>query len=230
MSVQKQMWVVLFSSVMITACLASLLWPKGELATSVKPHKALGRILAEDLAERLGPGTRLLVFTAGEAEDEPAGIQARSFLDRCRKAGLEVVFNRELMPFEQGREDPQKELPAQIYLDMLDRHPDVDAFVSFVGFPRLTRRHAEVLPASWTPMFAVSRSANELKDMLLADILECAVVPRFAFPAPADDRSPSYQQWFDRYFQRIDTIDDLPLGSREMPVPRSAARNRNSRR
>ena len=50
--------------IVIAACLGTLFWPKGEDRSLTKPHEALGYTLADDLAERLGKGSRIVVFTA----------------------------------------------------------------------------------------------------------------------------------------------------------------------
>ena len=203
----------------IGICTGSLLWPRGEAPVRVRPHEALGQVLAEEIATRLDGQGRLLILTSEAPPNSPVSIQTASFRKHCAQVGLAIAGVRTLSRYEQGTHDPQSGVPGPVLQGAIGESEDLDAIVSFSGCP-VPSSEAVAEPVSVVPrFFAISRSADNLESLFAAGAIELVVLPRFAFPAPDSSRGTTEQNWFDRYYQIITGPDELPPGPHEMPGP-----------
>jgi len=203
----------------IGICAGSLLWPKREAPVRVRPHEALGQVLAEEIATRLDGQGRLLILTSEAPPNSPVSIQTASFRKHCAQVGLDIANVRTLSRFEQSTHDPQSGVPGPVLYGAIGESEDLDAIVSFSGCP-LPSLEVVADPGSVAPrFFAISRSADNLESLFAVGAIELVVLPRFEFPAPNSSRGTSTRNWFDRYYQIIDTPGQLPPGSHEMPEP-----------
>jgi len=137
----------------------------------------------------------------------------KSFLGELAKRGAFTVvtverlkMNQPDMPLEQmGLTEAQ-------YLELLAKHPNVDAMVSFVGPPVFPNRDYRAMPATRPKFVSLSGYAPNLRDQLELGVVNVAVVPRFEPPQaqPTEPKTP--REWFDRYYTvaTLDTANQLP--------------------
>jgi len=78
-----------------------------------------------------------------------------------------------------------------------------------VGAPDVTPEDLKQLKS--VPKFiAETRSPEKLVGLLEQKILFSAIVPRFDFPAPGPRKPQTTRQWFDHYFQIVNTNTVVP--------------------
>ena len=180
-------------------------------------HRAVGRTMADQTAKLLGETGRIVVIAI-----ELAGApELKEQLDEFQRAlhnfrGLSISKTYNLETEKKPKYGVGSGLSGRRYVRIVNKNPEADAFVSFVGAP--TMSDEEVTELKRVPKFlAEARSADKLKKLFDQKVLQLAIVSRFEFPTPVRGKPGTLQEWFDQRFQVVTAADAkrLPSGKDE---------------
>ena len=122
-----------------------------------------------------------------------------AFHRRLKKLGEYDLKEYELDTKNQPKYGVGAGLSGRRFVRTVLKNAKADAFVSFVGAPKLSDEEAAELKK--VPRFiAESRSPDHLPKLFEKKILQVAVVSRFSFPAPGPQKPKTPQEWFDKRF------------------------------
>jgi len=173
-------------------------------------QSAVGEVLGEETVHLLPHNAAIAVVTMQANEAPEIKVQLEAFKDEL-KSNSSITIKDEVVldPGDNPKYRPGSGLSAKRFLKIARKNKDVDAIISFVGAPELT--DDEISQLKTTPrLIAETHSPEKLKTMFDKKILQLAIVPRFQFPAPGPHKPETGRQWFDRYFQVIETNTPLP--------------------
>jgi len=185
---------------------ASLVWiyyrefkaPKYNVAL----HQRVGEVMAEQTAKIVGSKGRLVVISIPTRGEPELQTQLTAFHRRLKKLGEYDLKEYELDTKNQPKYGVGAGLSGRRFVRTVLKNAKADAFVSFVGAPKLTDEEAAELKK--VPRFiAESRSPDHLPKLFEKKILQVAVVSRFSFPAPGPQKPKTPQEWFDKRFQIV---------------------------
>jgi hypothetical protein len=173
-------------------------------------QSAVGKVLAEETVHLLPPNADIAVVTMRSGEAPEIKAQLEAFKEQLKlTSSITIKDEIVLDPGDNPKYRPGSGLSARRFLKIARKNKDVAAVISFVGAPELT--DDEISQLKSTPrLFAETHSPEKLKKMFDKNILQLAIVPRFEFPAPGPPKPQTGRQWFDRYFQVIETNTALP--------------------
>ena len=175
---------------------------------NVDLHRAVGRALAGETAKLLNNSGKVVLISIDLAGLPELKTQLAEFEKALKQFPLETD-DKPKYSFGAG-------LSGRRYVRIVNKNPGTDAFVSFVGAPRLS--DSELAELKSVPrLVAESRSADKLKTSFDQKILDVAVVSRFQFPTPVKGTPHSLQDWFDQRWQVVTTnnASALPAGKDE---------------
>src|SRR5262245_38882956 len=129
--------------------------------SSLRPHVALGQVLAEETSKLLANKGRLVIVCGDVRQSETLKAEVESFTKSIHKqAGLSVVATEVVKP------DPKrKNMASRQYLDLLEQYPNVDVIVSFAGTPRLEDAQISKLGPKFPKLVAVSTTRSHLNSL-----------------------------------------------------------------
>jgi hypothetical protein len=182
---------------------------------SLAPFTALGQVTAEETAKLLGNRGRIIVVTQDVHQPgAPAVLEGelKAFHETIKKqpdltlVGTETVRINPDVPSEQG-------LSADLYSSLLQKYPDLDAIVSLVGPPSLTRQQIQGLPQKLPKCVAVSLGDAPLRNLFRADVVQVAIVNRLDATPPSAKKPASAREAFEQLFQvvTVDNANSLPF-------------------
>lgn len=188
--------------------------------TDLRPHEALGEVLAEEAVRHLQPGARLIVLARDPAAFEvpAATAQVEAFLRALRKADRHVHEQRAI------RLDPLRlaAVPPGDFFDLLRLGRAEDVIVSFLGPPVLEPTQQAALAPGRPQVLAVcsgnSPARVNLRELFAQGLLRAVVVSRP--DAPARAAPGSRQRAFAQVFQLITpaNLHDLPDSAGPRPL------------
>ena len=180
-------WFVILGSSLFLAFLLYPIPPRLEM----KPHEALGQILAEQAGKLLGTGGKLIVikrdtdtFTMPAAE-----AQWDSFEKTLRRAGTPIAVTRLL------KVDPLRavSVPPGDFFEVLRKATEADVVVSFLGPPTLSSDQITKLQGRQPRVLAVCTALLppevDLAALFAAKLIRVAVINR-KDPPPAPPTDP----------------------------------------
>src|SRR5689334_483179 len=180
-------------------------------------HRAVGRALAEETARMLqGAGKIVLILIEPEHEPE-LKTQLDEFNATLRQhPGLRIKEQYRLEADDKAKYAFGSRLSGRRYVRIVNKNQSADAFVSFVGAPRLSeseRAELKIKPR----LIAEARAADKVRPCFERQTIEVALVSRFQFPAPVQGTPRSLQEWFDQRWQIITATNaaTLPSGKEE---------------
>lgn len=198
----------------VLVIIASAIWIyHTQFATKVENpilQAAVGDVLAEETVRLLPSNATILIVTmpAGEAPEIKAQLEA--FEKQLKSTSTITIKDKIVLDTSDNpKYRPGAGLSAKRLLKIARKNKGADAIVSFVGAPELTDEEISELKA-FPKFFAEAHSPEKLKKMFDKNILQMAIVPRFKFPAPEPQKPETSRQWFDHYFQVIETNTPLP--------------------
>lgn len=213
----RQIRIIIFSIVGIVGAAIWLFYffrnPDRPSATHIAPFAALGQVTAEEAAKLLGSKGHIVVAArdTSRSADNTTEEELKAFQQAISKErGIAVVaveklyIDPEVPASEQG-------MSFDDYSNLVQKYPEADAIVSFVGPPILNRQ--QDLPQKMPKFIAVSLESAAMKYLFQKDVIQVAIVNRME-PSPQSSTQPaSTRAWFDEYFQVItaDNADSLPL-------------------
>jgi len=175
---------------------------------NLKPFLAIGQITAEETSKLLsGKGkVVLVVMDTGKYQSKPLESQIETFKRTLEKQnGVILVAIEKLEMNDLMMAGPEMGLPGELYLKILQQHPDVDAIVSFVGAPRLSDDQIDELGEKIPKLVAVVGMPMGLKRYFEDQLIQVAIVPRFE-PQPQGGKKPeTLREWFDQTYTVVTT-------------------------
>lgn len=208
--------VTLGSGLALTFCLSSGFGPEEDPL----PHRAAGRVLAEQTLSLLKPGGQVTVITRDTAffENPAADILLTSFQKELHKAGIKIDSIHALQI------DPLRPVavPAGDFLQWIQRSAKGSVIVSLMGPPVFDPEHcrqlSEIKPAIVAFCPGPSRDQVDLRSLFARGLLQAAVVSKRAVARPKNPQ-PSEQEAFDRQFVAVTSgnLSALPAVSNLSP-------------
>ena len=180
-------------------------------------HQSVGRALAGETARLVNNSGKVVVIAIELAAVPELKAQLDEFertLHRFPHIKLEKSYKLETD--DKPKYSFGTGLSGRRFVRIVNKNPDADAVVSFIGAPMLSGD--EVAQLKKTPLFiAEARSVDKLKSLFDQKILHAAVVSRFQFPTPIKGKPRTPQEWFDQRFQIVTTNNaaELPTGKGE---------------
>jgi hypothetical protein len=198
----------------VVAIIASFTWIfHTQFATKVANpalHAEVGHVLAEQTLRLLGTNAAICVVTMPVSDAPEIKVQMNAFEQELKSASSISIKDKIVLdPGDNPKFRPGAGLSAKRLLKIARKNKGIDAIVSFVGIPELTDDEISQLK-SFPKFFAEARSPEKLEKMFDKNIVQLAIVPRFQFPAPGPKKPETGRQWFDRYFQVIESNTSLP--------------------
>jgi hypothetical protein len=167
----------------------------------LRPHEALGEVLAREALKQLGSGGRIILIRRDTAifKNPAVDAQLASFHGALRKAGTAVTATNVI------KVDPLRvvNVPPGDFLQILRKTSEADVVVSFLGPPVLTADQLGKLGGKIPKVLAVCSGAMpmqvDLKHAFESKLLHAAVLSRVdaSITGPA---TSAPQAWFDHYF------------------------------
>ena len=184
---------------------------------NVDLHRAVGRALAGETAKLLNNSGKVVLISIDLAGLPELKTQLSEFEKALKQfPGITIKHRYPLETDDKPKYSFGAGLSGRRYVRIVNKNPGTDAFVSFVGAPRLS--DSELAELKSVPhLVAESRSADKLRTSFDQKILDVAVVSRFQFPTPVKGTPHSLQDWFDQRWQVVTTNNApaLPAGKDE---------------
>ena len=168
---------------------------------------------AEETVQLIGKQGRIVVAGLGpnEADQELAKSILKAFQDTLQPLGTITIVAVEPVSYE-GLHGSRPGFPADEYLDILAKYPDVDAIVSFDSFPDLTPAQINQLPDKRPKLIAVvPQRCPEMKLLLERQVIQKAIVGRFTAPPMPVEQVKTPHEWFDLQWQVITPAEAASL-------------------
>jgi hypothetical protein len=189
--------------VVILAALGSLYFTLIGLPphVDVRPHEALGEVMARETHKLVGSGGRILLIRRDTTvyPNPAADTQIRAFDRELRKAGASVAVTTVI------KTDPLRLLsvPSGDFYKILEKASDSDVIASFMGPPVLTDDQVAKLAGKRPKIVAVCSGdiprQVDLKRRFEQKLVDTAILSRRDVPS-ALPTSDSLQAWFDHFF------------------------------
>lgn len=184
---------------------------------NVPLHQEIGRVLAEETVRAVNQTGRVVVVAIESRGLPELQAQLEEF-ERVLRASPGITLEKS---YKLDTEDKPKYsfgsgLSGRRLLRIINKNPEADAIVSFVGAPSLSA--AEVAQVKRMPkLVAEARSADKLKKLFDQKVLHAAVVSRFQFPTPIKGIPARPREMFEQRFQVVTAANagDLPSGREE---------------
>ena len=185
----------------------------GPPANAVGPMSAVGQIAAEETAKLLGSGGRVVVvhnptlyvaspLLRGQFDAFEATIK--------RQRGITVTATEAV----QGKDlSSAGGLTASKYTDLVEKYPDAEVIVSFVGPPILNGSQIKSLPQKHPSFVAVSLSGAPLKRLFEENVIQVAIINRLEPAPPSSSQPKTVRDWFDQLFLVVTASDASSLPS-----------------
>ena len=182
------------------------------------PHRATGRVMAEEALKVLKPGGEILVIGRDTTAFKNPGsdIQMASFQKTVSEAHAKISAVHSLQV------DPLRpvEVPSGDFFDLLRKTPPQNVIVSFMGPPVLSEAQrvqlGEVKPAVVAFCSGAIPERIDLHLLFEQGLLRTAVVSKRNAPL-STSKSSHYRECFERSFTVI-TAENLSM----LPAPQSA--------
>jgi len=180
-------------------------------------HRTIGRVMAEETARVLNSTGRVVVIAMERHKAPELRAQLAEFeksLKEISRIRIHETYN--LDTGEQPKYAFGSGLSARRFTRIVNKSQHLDAVVSFVGVPNLAANDATDVKRS-TKFIALCRSAERLKSIFEAKLIQVAVVSRFQFPNPIQGQPRDARELFTQRFQIVTAANagDLPSGKSE---------------
>lgn len=182
--------------------------------TDRRTPEATGTVLAQQTLRLLPAGGQVTIIARDTtAFKNPASdIQLASFKKALRKrAAIRSIHLVQVDPLR------PVEVPAADFLELLQRSPESDVIVSFMGPPLMSADQPRRSRGRWPAVVAFcpgSLAENaSLPALFQQGLLETVIVPRRDKP-PTTEKPGNLTEWFERSFQIITAADAAKLLSK----------------
>jgi hypothetical protein len=181
------------------------------LKHNVALHRRVGEVMAEQTSKMIGNKGRIVLVTIPTGPEPELQTQLVAFRETLKRLGDYDIKDHELDTKDQPKYGVGSGLSGRRFVRAVKNNRKADVIVSFVGAPKLSEE--ELAELTTHPKFiAQSRSTDNLPKLFEKQIIQVAVVSRFAFPAPGPREPKTPQQWFDKRYQIVasDAVRSLP--------------------
>ena len=141
---------------------------------------ALGEITAEETAKMLNNNGSILVIApdVGPNVGTPAlEEQMTAFHQGLKKFSGITVAATETLGLD-AASGAYQTITADVYRGYLQKYPNVDAIVSFIGPPQMSSRELRSLPQKLPKFLAISLAGTPLKPLFQAGMITEAIISR----------------------------------------------------
>jgi hypothetical protein len=182
----------------------------------VRPHEALGEVMAQEAIKQLGPGGRIFLMQRDTVlyPNPAAAAQVRAFHRALRRAGVSAAGTNV------AKIDPLRMVsaPPADFFQLLKKASEADVVVSFLGPPVLNADQLAKLGGKAPKVVAVCSGAMpkqlNLKQAFESKLLHVAVLSRTDVSGNLPD-SGHAQAWFNHYFTLATSAEMVP----STPIP-----------
>lgn len=184
---------------------------------NVELHRAVGRKMAEETARVLTNAGKIVLISLDSGTVPELDAQLDEFQRAlAQHSRIKIKEHYRLDKEEKGKYSFGSGLAGRRYVRLVNKNQSADAFVSFVGAPRLSA--SELGELKKVPrLIAECRAADKLGKSFEQKLVDVAVVSRFEFPSPVQGTPRNAQEWFDQRWQIVTTnnASTLPKGDAE---------------
>ena len=161
----------------------------------------LGRVTAQETVRLLnGHGQIVIIATAEAASgDSGAALPVTAFRKAIAKS---MTVQIRATVTTDAATDPAAAISSKEFFYLLDKYPEANAIVSFVGAPQLTDAEIRQI-RSGAPLWVILNEPfpSKLSNLISHDVVQLAVI---SGPGPAAVPAPKTpEEWFDRYYQFV---------------------------
>ena len=165
-------------------------------------QRRIGEVLAEQTASVVGKKGKVVTIAIDTRECPELKTQLQAFKTRLKKLGDYELREYEMDTKDQPKYGVGSGLSGRRYVRTVNKNTNANAFVSFIGAPKLSKE--EMAELAIKPRFiAESRSVDNLPKLFQHQLIDVAVVSRFQYPAPAPEKPRTPQEWFTKRFQVV---------------------------
>jgi len=179
--------------------------PKDEVKLSLQ--EALGEALAEETIKATAGQGQIVIITLEKGQSPELDQYVAAFKDRIYDTAVKIARTDHISAEKAGKYGPGSGMSGKRFVRIIEKYPNVDAIVSFVGTPDGKDEALKAITPSVPKFIAFSRDPDDIDEMFKNKLLFAALVPRFEFPAPGPDKPKTKQDLFQRHYQvvRADT-------------------------
>ncbi len=172
-----------------------------------KPFSTVGQVAGDEVLKLLNNRGKIVVVMASgppiESQTMTSQVDALNEVVK-KQPGITVVATEQIV-YEKG---PEIIMAGDQYLQILQRHSDVDAIVSFAGFPHMTDEQINSLGqeqkvSQCALILSMGPMMPGLKRLFDNQLIQLAIVPRFQTAALAEKPPTTTWERFDRFFMVI---------------------------
>ncbi|MBI4025395.1 MAG: hypothetical protein HY360_10480 [Verrucomicrobia bacterium] len=217
---KKKPLVTWIAIVAIVGSLVSIFFTQCERPPKInmKPYLAIGQVMAEETSKLISNKGEIVVVVMDSKKFKTPTIDAQlsTFQETLKKQGGIHVAATEAMSMEKMgmMHGPEMGMPGEMFLQILEKHPNVAAVVSFVGPPSLKDDEISKLPQNIPKVVAFSSMGMGLKKLFEENVIQVAIVPRFDMKPQEHKKEPvTLRDWFDQYYSVVtaETASSLPF-------------------
>jgi len=179
-----------------------------EYEPRLQVQNLIGEALAAETIKALDGKGSVVIVTLEEGESSELDTHAEVFEEALKKTSIKIVRTYSVSGDKSSKYGPGSGMSGRRFAKVVEKYPNVDAIISFVGVPDPDDDEMKELKDKPLPKFlAFTRSPKHLQELLDKKWIQAAVSTRFQFPAPGPEKPKTPQQWFDKNFQivRLDT-------------------------
>jgi hypothetical protein len=179
--------------------------PKNEVKLSVQ--EAVGEALAEETIHATGGKGEIVLITLEEGQSPELDQYVAAFKDRIYDSAVKITRTDTISAEKSGKYGPGSGMSGKRFVRIIEKYPNADAIVSFVGTPDGEDEELEEVKQPVPKFIAFSRDPDDIDEMFDDKLLFSALVPRFEFPAPGPEEPKTKQELFQKHYQvvRADT-------------------------
>jgi len=215
---EKKPIVMIFAIVVIVISLFSIMKTGRGSRPKVDMDRfeSLGQFAAEETVNFLGAGKQVVIISMEAGDAKALKRQQKAYIETLEKGDVTVAAveavgtdpgEMPMMMMEMGL------MTISDYNAIVEKHSEVDAFISLVGMPMQQMDAPNRLSESAPPLI-IAQSMGMMMgvaDYLRAGTVTMAIMPRIDVSVE-EEEPKTHREWFDRYFQVVtaEDADSIP--------------------
>ena len=211
-AIDRQVVLALTSIVIICASLVSIFFflrgrrPIGSQAPAI----GVGEVVADETIRLIGRQGKIVIWSG---DIDPSALTLATLTETLRKNSAISIVSTEPIGGHFNVWLDSESLPTERFFDLMKKHADVDAIISFAGIPVLRPEQIAQLD-SRRPKLILVFSSQDLPDRMLFErgVVQLAIVPRYESLRRTGVKPATPREWFDREYQVVtaETAASLP--------------------
>jgi len=174
------------------------------------PFIAQGEVVAEETIKALGNKGQIVILNMdmGGTMATTTKLQLATFLKALKRSHISVIATETFIPAvsEEADHDPMAGgVPGEFFLQVLRKHPEANAIVSFAGAPFLKDEQVGALAKNGLGIVVASNVGisprGALKKLFEADLVFFAITPRTTAPPSGEPKTT--RDVFDQFYQIV---------------------------